>query len=393
MPRLLIRLLAVLVLLAADMLSIPILIPPAQAQVDDRYIGIYYSRRTQPVRRTTPDQGRRRTEAEATRPPQDRGDYAVPPSLHALVMGDSFAEWLAYGLDLAFEDVPELGILDRSQLTSGLMRPEPADWPALIRDNLAMEPKADFIVFTAGFHDREPLKLDNETIEITSPRWVELYEQRLTQTMDALKQAGKPVFWVGIPPIRGPRNGEVAQLNRIIRERAEEAGITFIDVWNAFSDDQGNFTQSGPDVVGQTRRLRTSDGVNFTNAGSRKYAFYVEQPLRQLLLGRIGGGGIAAPGEVPAFMPELGLPVPMPAPTVLPDIGASLIRQRPDAGPVIPLTGTAAAVSRPVGGLISAQTNQPKRGNLAPELSLGEPLNPPPGRADDFRWQGARLTR
>ncbi len=133
--------------------------------------------------------------------------------------------------------------------------------------------------------------------------------------------------------------------------------------------------------------------MNFTYNGARKYAFYVEQPLRQLLIGRIGGGGMAAPGDTPAYMHELGLPVPLPAPTIIPEIGASLIRQRPESGPVIPLTGTAAAFTRPMGGLASAQANQPKRTAIVPELSLGEPLTPPPGRADDFRWQGARLSR
>ncbi len=164
-------------------------------------------------------------------------------------MGDSFAEWLAYGLDQAFEDVPELGIIDRTQLTAGIMRKESADWPQLIRDALAQSPTPDFIVFTAGFHDREPLKLETETLDIHSPRWIELYQQRLKEVMTALKQTGKPVMWVSIPPVRGPRNAEVSHLNRLIRETAEEMGITYIDVWNAFNDDHGNFTQSGPDVM------------------------------------------------------------------------------------------------------------------------------------------------
>jgi hypothetical protein len=52
-------------------------------------------------------------------------------------------------------------------------------------------------------------------------------------------------------------------------------------------DDQGRFTQDGPDFEGQTRRLRTYDGVNFTKAGAEKLGHYVEHDLRRLLGGHV----------------------------------------------------------------------------------------------------------
>jgi hypothetical protein len=46
----------------------------------------------------------------------------------------------------------------------------------------------------------------------------------------------------------------------------------FVDVWDGFVDEDGRYAQSGPDYEGQIRRLRSGDGVHFTEAGTRKLA-------------------------------------------------------------------------------------------------------------------------
>ncbi len=79
LSRVMIRLLAVLLCLAGDMLALAPL-TPAMAQVDDRYIGVIFSRRTQPARRNTGDGQRRRTEAEATRPRRTVGNMSSRPA-------------------------------------------------------------------------------------------------------------------------------------------------------------------------------------------------------------------------------------------------------------------------------------------------------------------------
>jgi hypothetical protein len=59
------------------------------------------------------------------------------------------------------------------------------------------------------------------------------------------------------------------------RSRAEKAGIVYVDIWDGFVDEAGQFSPQGPDYEGQIRRLRTSDGVYFTKFGARKLADYV----------------------------------------------------------------------------------------------------------------------
>ena len=58
----------------------------------------------------------------------------------------------------------------------------------------------------------------------------------------------------------------MSYLDELYRARADKAGIVYIDIWDGFVDDQGRYVQDGPDFEGQTRRLRTYDGVYLTKA-------------------------------------------------------------------------------------------------------------------------------
>jgi hypothetical protein len=157
-------------------------------------------------------------------------------------------------------------------------------------------------------------------------------------------------------------------LNDLFRTRAERAGITYIDVWDGFVDENGRYVVHGPDFEGQTRRLRVSDGVHFTKAGARKLAHYVERELRRVMTR--GVGAIALPASEPT--PQ--------TPTAQPGMPMT----RPLVGPVLPLTATTTGGQ---GLLGSYDTSIAVRQPLATRtLVNGEPLTPPAGRSDDFRW-------
>ena len=52
-----------------------------------------------------------------------------------------------------------------------------------------------------------------------------------------------PVFWVGLPSIRGTKStADSVYLNDLYRARAERAGIVYIDVWDGFVDDGGKYS-------------------------------------------------------------------------------------------------------------------------------------------------------
>ena len=199
--------------------------------------------------------------------------------------------------------------------------------------------------------------------------WVELYTKRIDATIAALKSGGAPVFWVGLPSIRGSKStADMIYLNDLYRTRAEKAGITYIDVWDGFVDDSGRFTLHGPDFEGQTRRLRVSDGVYFTKAGARKLAHYLEREIRRVSLPG------AAPIALPASEPQT------PAAAAKP--GGPLAR--PLSGPVVPLTASVSGAKELIGSGHASESVGPAP--VARVLVKGDALSPPAGRSDDFQW-------
>jgi len=370
-----------------------------------------------------------------------------PPLTSVTVLGDSMADWLAYGLEQAAVDSPDIGILRRHRSYSGLIRIEVKndprgeypDWPPAAREILNGD-KVDFVVMMVGLNDRRPIRekapakpadkdgkkdakknsdkdakkesdkdakkdsekdtkkdaekdaeLDNDkdastdespatpaepvvagmvTYEFRSDKWTDLYIKRIDETIAALKAKNVPVFWVGLPPVRSTKmSADLGFLNDLYRGRAEKAGITYIDTWDGFVDESGRFVMSGPDFEGQTRRLRSPDGIHFTQAGARKLAHYVEREVQRALMSH--ATPVALPAEEPA--PQ--------APAAKPGAAAMA---RPLAGPVIPLTATADADELVGGG--STRQAAVDDAIAARVLVRGEAAQVPAGRADDAVW-------
>ena len=345
-------------------------------------------------------------------PPPRKPD--TPPITNILVMGDSMADWLAYGLEDALTDTPEIGILRRHRTGSGLirfdLRNETLEWAQGAREILATE-KPNYIVMMIGLNDRQSIRVrqaaapargaaqpaekpqttetDQENpdqpnivapeaqrartpgvpgvYEFHSEKWEELYTKRIDEAIAVLKSKGVPVLWVGLPSLRTPKATTEAQyLNELFRARAEKAGIVYVDIWDGFVDELGRFALQGPDYEGQNRRLRAGDGIHFTKAGARKLAHYVEREINR-----------AAP------ITPVALSVPDPKePTTNARPGGAIAR---------PLNGLAVPLAVAARGeeLIGSPGNRGGETNtqiVTHVLVKGEPIVPPAGRADDFSW-------
>jgi hypothetical protein len=410
--------------------------PPARAQFfDGGYFPFMQNPWGRSSRRYRPSQGYQGGERRS----QPEGDYAkapppkkaeTPPQMNVLVFGDSLADWLAYGLEMSFTESPEMGVIRKQRTYSGLIRQEPRsdpraehpDWPKLVQEVLAAE-KPDFVVMMIGLNDRRPIREPRpprpaitrpgqppqdpaadpkkaqegaqqpapvetpsageaeaaRSYEFRTEKWVELYIKRIDETIAALKSAGVPVFWVGLPPMRGARStADFSFLNDLFRSRADKGGIVYVDVWDGFVDESGNFAPYGPDVEGQNRRLRTPDGTYFTQAGARKLAHFLERELQRWMTAR--GTPVALPVALPAEEPASKSAEPQ-----KPGLPAGIAR--PLAGPVISLTANRGTEDDDVliGGGKPRQTPAPDA-IASKVLVKGEPVPAPAGRADDFAW-------
>jgi uncharacterized protein len=396
-------------------------------------------------------------------PPPDQRSSAPPDNSHApspqarrtdlapttpvVVLGDAMADWLGYGLEDAYAERPEIGILRKNRTTSGLIRYDPkrdVDWAQTAREIIAAE-KPKFIVMMIGVNDHQQIRERAPTpgakpapapgkpgaapaapapagqtaetapaptedvpdpenpeqpplngadagrngsptgpFEFHTDQWEAAYIKRIDATIAALKSGGVPVLWVGLPAQRGPKaSSDASYLNELYRGRAEKAGIVFVDIWDGFVDEQGRYSPQGPDFEGQTRRLRSADGVYFTKAGARKLAHYVEREIDRSEANR--AIPVALPVEpVPAAGAKAGGP-----------------SARPLVGPVVPLTVSATATGGATEELLGGGGARPATAAkpLAADpmavrvLTKGEAIVPPTGRADDFSWpRGAAAT-
>jgi hypothetical protein len=366
-----------------------------------------------------------------------------------VVMGDANADWLAYGLEDAFSEKPEIGIVRKHRTDSGLIRYDQrrdSEWAQVAREIIAAE-KPKFIVMMIGNNDRQSIRekapppvarpvggataagaagtkanaapaqqaqpappasappapapakeVDPEhqppapsqaaeqaaahmspeqaraasygPWEFHTEKWEIAYIKRVDATISALKSAGVPVIWVGLPSQRGAKaSTDSSYLNEIYRSRAEKAGITYVDIWDGFVDEGGRFSPQGPDYEGQIRRLRTGDGVYFTKFGARKLAHYVEREIERYMVNRAIPVALPVPADAgPAQNAKPGTPA-----------------QRPAVGPVVPLTATNVGSDELLG---DGRQNRPPAADVSVSrvLTKGEPIAAPTGRADDFGW-------
>ncbi len=205
------------------------------------------------------------------------------PVSNVLVVGDFMAQALSGGLVAAFQDSPEIQIVNAAEGASGLVRIDYFDWIAELRALVARyEPAA--IVVMVGANDSQPFRTDAGRIQPGSEEWRAAYVARVRAFVAALAETETPAIWAGLVPIsKAKLSRAYSEFNTIYQETASAAAMPFVPLWDGFADDQGRFAASGPDINGQTRRLRINDGLNFTSAGKRKLAFFLEQNIRQII--------------------------------------------------------------------------------------------------------------
>ncbi|WFS00046.1 DUF459 domain-containing protein [Rhizobium tumorigenes] len=322
-------------------------------------------RQPRPPKRAAPPVAKATTARPDTPQPTAKLDTAKT----VLVVGDFLATGLGDGLQDAFSASPGVAIQTRGNIASGLVRTDYYDWQAQLPKMLdALKPAV--VVVTIGANDRQQMIAPGLNEKFGSDIWSLAYEERVQAFAKLVSARHIPLLWVGLPPFGSDdMTADVVKLNQIYQSQVESTGGEFVDLWGGFTDDDGKFIVTGSDINGQQVRLRTADGVNMTDAGRRKMAFYAEKPIRRLL------GDQASPDIVrldtdttidPAVMPEKETAAPE---TRTPPI--SLSDPELDGGSV--LLGNAAPSNS---GPPSPRDLLVEKGEIAPA---------PTGRVDDYR--------
>jgi uncharacterized protein len=358
------------------------------------------------VRRMAPYQERRAT-THWRAPTKQRKARAVPDAdsapaaqepevevaFRALVIGDALATMLANGLDEAFDSRPEIEFVSKGKENSGLVRSDYYDWPKTARELLASGEKIDAVAIVIGTNDKQTISDGAQSFEPMTPGWRERYVARVDSLLAAFKEKGVPIVWIGLPIMKPEQySADMGRLNEIYKERVAKAGAAFIDIWEPFADERGLYNAYGPDVNGQTVKLRTADGIHLTDAGARKMAHFVEGEITRLFEARRPAAEAPPVAETPAPAPApVAAPIVIPSPVRAPNVAAPTLPERPAIGATQTLTGApvladelAKRGARPVAGETGAAARA-----VANHLFVegrGRPARA--GRIDDFSWRG-----
>ena len=245
-------------------------------------------------RRTTKSTSTNRPSSAATgNAPRFVEEPKDPDAGIILVVGDRMARGVADGLTYTLADKPMVKVETLTEDNDGLSGAEGSDWTA---KTLARIRGADVkaVVIMMGKEDRGKDMPRDVVVEFGSPAWLEAYGNRVGTLVKAIRAERKPVIWVGLPPTsKSGLNRDFTQFNSIFRNQVEAERGHYVDIWDIFLADSGDYSSFGPDVEGNRVRLRSADKIGFTWAGYRKVAFFVERQLSRILGGY---GGLAFEG-------------------------------------------------------------------------------------------------
>lgn len=198
-----------------------------------------------------------------------------------LVIGDSLGDDLWQGLYRAFQEDKNLEFINRSKATGGLVRSDSNSWESQVIDILKND-SFQIAVMMFGANDDQAIKTGKDWLKVGSEPWRQAYGERVEAIIKKLRAANIAVYWVGLPVMRSPdQSADAEMMNEVFREKAFINSAKYIDTWNGFTDESGRFSAYGPDMSGQVKRLRSDDGVHFTERGSLKLAHFVEKEMRR----------------------------------------------------------------------------------------------------------------
>ena len=196
------------------------------------------------------------------------------------VFGDSLGDGAWAGLTRRFKGDDTVQVFRKTKVNSGIVRTDRYDWNRAML--MVAREQFQIAVMMFGANDLQSIRVPGKRHHFNTPGWHEHFSDRIDRMLEPLKQKEIAIYWIGLPVVRRPDySRDYKIVNEIFRQKMEEHGIKFIDVWSSFASKTGGFVMHGTDVRGETKVLRHTDGVHFTIPGNEKLASFVEAEIRR----------------------------------------------------------------------------------------------------------------
>jgi uncharacterized protein len=379
-------------------------------------------------------------------PPQKKRETV--PERNVLVLGDSMADWLAHGLEDAYSEEPDMGVIRKHKTDSGLIKyqpkGDPADWAAAAKGILATE-KPDAIVVMLGLDDRQPIrepaadKSDKKDAKAKPDAKSDAKDAKTGEAKPGAAATAKPDDKAvdpelspddaadnDAPPAIAPekRTRSPNGVYQFREERWVELYIKKIEELIAVLKTKGVpvLWVGLPAVRGPkaTADMLFLDALYRDAAGKAGITYvdvwdgFVDEvgrflqkgpdfqgQIRQLrsddgvYFARAGARKLAhyVEREITRLLASRSAPIALPTEPATPDADAvpGQPAPRPLAGPIVPLVASSVGTDQLLGGPGSRPATVDALASRT--MVKGEPLAPPAGRADDFVWPRREIGR
>ena len=375
-------------------------------------------------------------------PPEKRNTV---PERHILVLGDSMADWLSYGLEDVYADEPEIGVIRKHKTASGLIKYQPkgnpADWAAAAKGILATE-KADAIVVMLGLDDRVAIR--EPAADKSDPKPGDKKDakakpdgkppgEKPAAKLDGASKAADPE----LPPDDSVDNSDARRVMESERSAGSPSGLhefrdkRWVELYREKIDEMIRVLKAKgvpvlwvglPAVRGAKATADTAflDTLYREAAGKAGITYvdvwdgFVDEAGRFLQQGPDFEGQIRrlrssdgvyftkagalklahyAEREINRLLAARSAPIVLPTEPATPDAKAlpDQPAPRPLAGPIVPLGASSVGTDQLLGAPGSRSVAMDAQ--AARLLIKGEPLPAPAGRADDFAWPRREIGR
>lgn len=194
------------------------------------------------------------------------------PLTRFLFVGDSIMYNLGIGLQNKIQK--SLYHVDMIKIdfknSSGLNRIDFYDWYSRTSQLIdKYNPQAMVVIFGAN-DGQDILDKNGEYQTQLTPLWEKAYQERVERYAKLIENsAAKKVYWVGHPISNLNRYNKFFPIFNKIYQRVAESHpkIEFVDCWDVFAINS-KFNPVVANKSGQKRRVRTRDGVHFTQHGA-----------------------------------------------------------------------------------------------------------------------------
>jgi len=208
----------------------------------------------------------------------------IKPPYKALIIGDSFIVG-SFGSEMEREFLryKDFEVVRFGKSSTGLSRPDYFDWNSQITDLIAKnKPNVAIVMFGANDGQNIPMQ-DGKGLVYGTQAWDEEYGKRVYKFLKILKDNNIFVVWVGNPIAREDSYSEkMSRLNRIFeKESFKFLNCKYISTWEMLADGNGLYTDYLPDLNGQQRLVRASDGIHVSAIGGKMIAQKVIFELSQ----------------------------------------------------------------------------------------------------------------